>query len=134
MVSEGSGTSGQAEEGLFAEKKETPKGWTPFGLEEEADGVLRTEGKTLPPRSVVVAGVAVVFAAAVAEVTAFVVVVAFAAAAAEVIAFVVAAGLAVVVAAAVALVIVSVVLVAAVVVVVVAVVVVVVAFDREKSV
>ena len=40
----------------MAEKKETPKGLTPFGLEEEADGVLR-------PRSVA-------FAAAVAEVIA----------------------------------------------------------------
>ena len=55
MASEGSETSGQAEEGLFAEKveekeKETPKGWTPFGMEEEVDGVLGTVAKTLPPR------------------------------------------------------------------------------------
>ena len=88
----------------MSEKTETPEGWTPFGLEEEAAGVLR-------PRSV-----------------------AFAAAVAEVIALVAAAGLDVAVAAAAALVIVSLVPVAAVVVVVIAVVAVVVAFDREKSV
>ena len=57
------------------EKKETPKGWTPFGLEEEVDGVLGTVAKTLPPRFVVAADVAVVFAAAVAVLVVFVVVV-----------------------------------------------------------
>ena len=57
------------------EKKETQKGWTPFGLEEEVDGVLGTVAKTLPPRFVVVADVAVAFAAAVAVLIVFVVVV-----------------------------------------------------------
>ena len=88
----------------MSEKTETPEGWTPFGLEEEAAGILRHRS------------------------------VAFAAAVAEVIALVAADSLDVVVAAAVTMVIVSVVLVAAVVVVVLAVVAVVVAFDQEKSV
>ena len=56
-------------------KKETPKGWTPFGLEEEVDGVLGTVAKTLPPRVVVAADVVVVVAAAVAVLVVFVVVV-----------------------------------------------------------
>ena len=81
MVSEGSGTSGQAEEGSFVEKveekgkKETPKGWTPFGLEEEVDGVLGTVAKTLPPRVVAAVDVVVVAAVVVVVVAADVVVV-----------------------------------------------------------
>ena len=69
------------------EKKETPKGWTPFGLEEEVDGVLGTVAKTVPPWVVAAADVAVVavadaavVAAAVAVVVAAEVVVVFVAA------------------------------------------------------
>ena len=62
------------------EKKETPKGWTPFGLEEEVDGVLGTVAKTLPPRVVVAADVVVVAAVDVVVVVAADVVVVFVAA------------------------------------------------------
>ena len=81
MVSEGSGTSGQVGKGSFVEKveekgkKETPKGWTPFGLEEEVDEVLGTVAKTLLPRVVAAADVAVVAAADAAVVAAAVAIV-----------------------------------------------------------
>ena len=56
-------------------KKETPKGWTPFGLKGEVDEVFGTVAKTLPPRVVAVADAAVVAAADAAVVAAFVAVV-----------------------------------------------------------